>query len=49
MRLALRRLIPHRGYRILGATESMLVADENGEGIIEVDLGGRRDVRVTPA
>lgn len=49
VRLALRRLIPHRGYRVTGAVEPAMVADASGGGVIEADLGGRLDVRVIPA
>ncbi|MGK8523052.1 hypothetical protein ACRS6B_16480 [Nocardia asteroides] len=49
VRLALERLLPRRTYRVTGATEPTLIADDSGRGVVEVDLGGRRDVRVTPA
>ncbi|MEV6252851.1 hypothetical protein AB0L97_06280 [Nocardia sp. NPDC051911] len=38
VRLGLRRLIRHRTYRVTGAIAPTVVADESGEGIIEVDL-----------
>ncbi|WP_254189761.1 hypothetical protein [Nocardia noduli] len=48
VRLAVHRLLPHRSYRVTGATEPTVSADANGECVIEVDLGGRTDVHVTP-
>ncbi|MET7769507.1 hypothetical protein [Nocardia sp. NPDC005366] len=49
VRLGIHRLIPNRSYRVTGATESIVSANAHGESVIEVDLGGRTDVRVTPA
>lgn len=49
VRLGLQRLIPNRPYRLTGATETTVLADEHGAAVIGVDLGGRHVVRVCPA
>ncbi|WP_067685974.1 linalool dehydratase/isomerase domain-containing protein [Nocardia jejuensis] len=49
VRLALQRLTPHRGYRVRGAVEPHLTADESGSATIEVELIDRHEVQLTPA
>lgn len=48
VRLGLRRLIPERSYQVTGAIEAAVIADAGGTAVIEVDLGGRHVVRVSP-
>ncbi|MEU4416888.1 hypothetical protein ACIBEH_21825 [Nocardia salmonicida] len=48
VRLGLQRLIPERTYQLTGAVEAAVIADSDGTAVIEVDLGGRHVVRVSP-
>ncbi|WP_043655854.1 linalool dehydratase/isomerase domain-containing protein [Nocardia thailandica] len=48
VRLGLRRLIPGRDYAVSGATEDAVRADLQGEAVIEIDLGDRHPVRISP-
>jgi len=47
--LRLERLVPHRTYSVTGATTTEIVATAEGEAVLEVDLGGRLEIRVQPA
>ncbi|MEB3070657.1 linalool dehydratase/isomerase domain-containing protein [[Mycobacterium] vasticus] len=43
------RLVPHRGYRLRGALEDELTADDHGRLHIPIDLAGRTEMSLTPA
>lgn len=45
--LRIGRLRPRQTYRVDGAVEPSIKADSDGTAIIDVDLGGRHEVRVT--
>lgn len=47
--VALSRLRPGCGYRVIGGVEPALVADEQGCAQIQVDVDGRRALRVEPS
>lgn len=47
--LRLERLIPQRAYAVTGAIASEVVATEQGQAVIEVELNDRLEVRVQPA
>jgi hypothetical protein len=47
-RLVVERLVPRREYAVLGAVAARVVADDRGRAELEVDLGGRHEVRVQP-
>jgi hypothetical protein len=44
--LALDRLTPHRAYITSGARADTVTADADGHALVEVDLGGRLEIRV---
>jgi len=46
--LRLERLEPTRRYMVSGAVTSDLTADQHGGALLEVDLGGRREVTIAP-
>jgi hypothetical protein len=46
--LRVERLVPHQTYRLSGAVESTVVADERGAALFDVDLGDRLEVTVAP-
>jgi hypothetical protein len=46
--LAVDRLVPGRRYAVAGASAGEVVADDRGRALVEVDLGGRREVRLHP-
>lgn len=45
--LLLDRLVPGREYDVLGAAEDLVVAAPDGTAVLEVDLSGRHEVRVS--
>jgi Linalool dehydratase/isomerase len=47
--LAVERLVPHGRYRLSGAVPEDLVAEPDGTALVDVDLGGRVEVRLWPA
>lgn len=47
-RLTLAQLRPGASYDVRGAREPSVVADGEGRAVVDVDLGGRIEVRVTP-
>ncbi|KRB80413.1 hypothetical protein ASE01_02770 [Nocardioides sp. Root190] len=48
-RLTLAQLRPGASYDVRGGREQSLVADGAGRATLEVDLGGRLELRITPA
>ncbi|MDT5025042.1 MAG: hypothetical protein QOE61_1468, partial [Micromonosporaceae bacterium] len=46
--LGVERLSPHGEYRVDGAVEPSVLADTQGKATLQVDLHGRRQVRVAP-
>lgn len=46
--LAIDRLVPGRVYDVAGAISGEVVADGEGRTLVEVDLGGRLEVRLSP-
>ncbi|GAA4853002.1 hypothetical protein GCM10023201_52850 [Actinomycetospora corticicola] len=46
--LAVDRLVPGRRYAVAGAAADEVVADPAGRALLEVDLDGRREVRLHP-
>jgi hypothetical protein len=46
--LLIERLVPHREYVVTGAARSSTIASPDGTAVIEVDLGGRQEVRIAP-
>jgi hypothetical protein len=47
-KLGLARLVPGRTYRVSGAVQPEVTADEKGSAVVDVDLGDRLVVRVEP-
>lgn len=47
--LRIERLVPHQRYAVSGATAADVTASGRGDAVLEVDLGGRLDVRIQPA
>lgn len=47
-RLVFDRLHPHRVYAITGATSSTVEADAGGRAVADIELDGRRELRLTP-
>lgn len=47
-RIRIERLVPHGSYAVSGAAVDELVASSSGDAIIEVELGGRHELRVAP-
>jgi hypothetical protein len=45
-KLAIERLVPGRSYAVSGAVSSQLTADADGRALVEIDLGGRLEVRI---
>jgi hypothetical protein len=46
--VALSQLVPRSRYDVTGAVEPTLTADEGGNASVQVDLDGRRELRVVP-
>ncbi len=46
--LLVERLVPGREYVVTGAAQPTYVADADGTAAIEIDLGGRHEVRIAP-
>jgi hypothetical protein len=47
-RIRVERLAPHRRYAVTGAVVDEVVASASGDAIVEVGLGGRRELRIAP-
>lgn len=47
--VGLSQLRPGASYDVTGAVDSTLSADERGDALLQVDLDGRRELRVVPA
>ncbi|HVK27917.1 MAG TPA: hypothetical protein VM575_06235 [Nocardioides sp.] len=48
-RIGLAQLHPGASYDVRGAREATVTADSQGRAALEVDLGGRTEVRISPA
>lgn len=48
VQLGVERLVPHGRYRLRGALDDELAADDHGRLIISVDLAGRTEVALAP-
>ncbi len=46
--LLVERLQPGREYAVTGATQPSVVATADGTAVIEIDLGGRHELRIAP-
>ncbi|MBJ8347592.1 hypothetical protein [Antrihabitans sp. YC2-6] len=46
--LRIDRLVPQREYVVTGARSHSLTASVDGQAVIEIDLGGRHEVRIAP-
>ncbi|MGW0890246.1 linalool dehydratase/isomerase domain-containing protein [Saccharopolyspora sp. NPDC002578] len=47
--LAVDRLVPGSAYRVAGACADEVTADARGRAVVEVDLDGRRELRLYPS
>lgn len=47
-RVRVQRLVPHREYAVTGARADGVVASAAGEAVLELDLGGRHELRIAP-
>jgi hypothetical protein len=47
-RIRVERLVPHREYAVRGARRDTLVASAAGDAVLELDLGGRHELRIAP-
>jgi hypothetical protein len=46
--LGIARLVAGREYRVAGATSDTVTADSSGRALVEIDIDGRLEVRLTP-
>ena len=47
-RIRIERLLPHRSYSVTGAVDDEFVASAVGDAVLELELGGRRELRIAP-
>jgi hypothetical protein len=47
-RVRVERLVPHGEYTVQGACADRLTASAAGDAVLEVDLGGRHELRIAP-
>jgi hypothetical protein len=47
-RIGIERLVPHRTYAVTGAVDGEVVASSAGAAVVDVELGGRRELRIAP-